>query len=203
MPVDDMLDTPVLHQRDMPYVAFKTETIEDKKRTQEDGVMRFKDQDYAVITPPGGKGNNIERIDSFFCKMEYDAKAGRVHPDWIRKWRSDYEFYRKGQEIPLDGTPIKGWKLITGAQQEELIRLHVLTVESLANLTDEGMRHVGKGALELKRKAQAWLEQNHGKEAGAVKLASVMRENDTLKETVANLTEKVEQLAKLVESKKK
>lgn len=204
MPVtDDLLSPNRLTLRDMPFVAFKTETIEDAKRTKETGRMAFKDQAYAIITPPGGKSNNIERVDDFFTKMEHEVQVGRVHPDWVRKWRGDYELYQKGQEIPLDGTPIRGWKLLSGSQQEELTRLNILTVEALANLTDEGARNVGMGAVEFRRRAQAWLAQNEAHEGGAVQLTSLKRENDELKGTVSAMQEKLDELEKALASKRK
>lgn len=195
----DMMASQILTSKDMPYTTWKTETIEDVPRSKADGVMRFKDQDYDIVTPPGGKSNNIYKAESFFTAMKGELKAGRVLPEWIKHWEASYELYRKGQEIPLDGTPIRGWKLLPGSQQEECIRFNILTVEQLANLSDEGMRNIGMGALQLKRKAQAWLAQNEKNEGGAVKLASLQRENDVLQQTVAGLTEKLEMLAKQVE----
>lgn len=202
MPVsEDMLATPALKSSDKPFVSFKTETIEDVKRTKQEGKMCFKDQDYAVITPPGGKSNNIERIETFWEKMEAEYRSGRVAPEWITGWKHDYELYRKGQEIPVDGTPIKGWKLLSGAQQEELIRLHILTVEALASLTDEGVKNVGMGAIEFKRRAKAWIEQNGNKEKDTLLLTDLMRQVESLTGQIKSLTEKNEELEKAVQKK--
>jgi len=198
----DVIASSQLTSKDMPHVRYETTPVEDVPRTKADGVMRFKNQDYAVETMPGGKATNIFKIENFFERKAEELKSGRILPEWLTHWQSTYELYKKGQEIPLDGTPIRGWKLITGAQQEELIRLNIMTVEALAHLTDEGMRNVGMGALTLKRKAQAWIAQNESHEAGAIKLNTLQRENDTLKETVAAMEEKLEALAKQVEQKK-
>lgn len=204
MPTEDLLATPTLTHKDMPFVMFDTKPVEDAAKTKAEGQMRYRDQDYAIVTVPGdSKSNSIEKIESFFRKKEEEMKVGRVHPDWIRKWRHDYDLYRKGQEIPLDGTPIKGWKLLSGAQQEDLIRLHIRTVEELANLSDDGMRNYGMGALELKRRAQAWLSQNQTHEAGALKLAELTRENDSLKDQVATLVTNVQELEKALAKKGK
>lgn len=204
MPVEDMLATPTLTHKDMPFVAFKTEAVEDPVRTKADGVMRFRDQDYAVITVPGDtKSNSIEKVESFFRKKDDEMKAGRVHPDWIARWKREYELYKQGLEIPLEGTPIKGWKLISPSQQEELIRMHVRTVEELANLTDDGVRNFGMGAVEIKRRAQAWIAQNASHESGALKLTQLTRENDSLKGQVKDLAEKLDELEKAMPKKGK
>ena len=204
MPVAyDVTATPSVTSKDMPFVSFYTETIEDVKRTKAEGRMCFKDQDFALITQPGGKSNNKERIESFFSKMESELKTGRVHPDWIRSWRGNYELYQKGQEIPLNGTPIRGWKLLPGSVQEEMIRLNVLTVEDLANLPDEGIAAVGMGCREWQRRAKAWIEQNNSKEKDTLLLADLMQKVDTLTGTVKAMTEKNEELERALAAKRK
>ena len=203
MPVDELSATPTLTHKDMPYVMFETITIEDPARTKAEGRICFKDQDYAVITVPGDKGNNKDKIESFFEKKEAEMRNGRVHPEWIKKWRADYESYKQGLEIPVDGTPIKGWKLISGSQQEELIRMNVRTVEALANLSDDGVRNFGMGAITLKQRAKAWIEQNGSKEADTLLLADLMKQVESLSGTVKALTEKNEELERAVQSKRK
>lgn len=202
MAVDELLATPTLTSKDMPYVTFTTETIEDPVRTKAEGRMCYKDQDYAVSTVPGDKGNNIYKIETFFERKQEEARNGRVHPEWLTKWKHDYELYRAGQEIPEDGTPIKGWKLISGAQQAELLRINVRTVEALANLNDDGIRNFGMGALEMKRRAKAWIEQNQSKEKDTLLLADLMRQVESLTGTVRSLTEKNEELERAVSKKK-
>lgn len=204
MPVmEDMLATPAVNAKDMPFVSFYTETIPDKKKEKETGKACYKDQDFALITPPGGKMNNKEEIETFFSKMEHDMKAGRVHPDWMRAWKANYKLYREGQEIPPDGTPIKGWKLLPGSVQEELLRLNIRTVEELATLNDEGIKNVGMGAREWQRRAKAWQMQNETHESGALKMADLTRQLETLAGQVKSLTDKNDELEKALASKKK
>lgn len=203
MLAEDLMAPTVLTSKDMPYVMFETRTIEDPVRTKAEGRMCFRDQVYAVSTVPGDKGNNIYEIESFFERKQTEMRHGRVHPDWFRKWQSDYELYKQGQSIPEDGTPIKGWKLLSGAQQEELIRINIRTVEALANMSDDGIKNFGMGAIELKRRAKSWLDQNENKESGAIKLLAMQRENDTLKGQVGTLSEKLEELEKALQGLKK
>lgn len=191
----EMLGVPVLKDTDKPFVKFETQTIEDHAKTREDGVPRFKDQHYAICSHAGGKGNTIMKVENFLKHMAQEAKQGRANPQWVQEWRADYELYKAGQEIPLHGTPIRGWKMISGAKQEELIRLNILTVEALANLTDEGMQNVGMMALELKRRAQAWLAQDE-KVGSAQKLKETQRRCDELEKTVASLQAKLDEWSK-------
>lgn len=203
MLAEDLVAPTELSDRDKPYVRFETKVLPDPVRTKADGVQRFKNQDFAITTVPGDtKSNHIDKIEAFFEKKTQEMRAGRIRPQWLEDWKRDYKRYQEGQEIPVDGTPIHGWKLLTGAQQEELIRMNVRTVENLANLTDDGIRNFGMGAIELKRRAKAWLEQNESKETGALKLAELSRENDSLRDQVLALASKVEELDKALAAKK-
>ena len=201
--MDSELSMQTLADKDKPYVRFESKPREDKKKSVEVGRVVMVDQDYAVTTVPGGKATNIERVEVFFEKMKAEVRCGRVLPHWMVQWEQDYEQFKKGQAIPLDGTPIRGWKLLRDAQQEELIRMNILTVEQLANLSDEGLQAIGMGAIDMKRRAKAWIEQNADKEAGTLKIASLEQANESLKKQVEFLSGKLEELAGSLNKKDK
>jgi hypothetical protein len=203
MSFTDMQSAPNLTQKDMPYVAFETRTEEDAKASKAQGRMVFVDQDYARITPPGSRDVHYEKLPRWFDKLEIDYKSGRVMPDWVSRWKAAYEHYKQGKELPVEGTPIKGWNMLSGAQQQNVIQCNILTVETLATANAETLQRIGMGALDLKRRAEAWITQTKGLEPATIKMSALQRENDVLNETVKNLTEKVEALSKLVESKGK
>lgn len=203
MPVEEMLGTPSVNMKDMPYVTFETKTIEDAVETRRRREPVFKDQHYARITPPGSRDVQLEKLPQWWEKLDTEYRSGRVMGQWIDKWKSDFKKYEQGLEIPLEGTPIRGWKLISGAQQETLIRMNILTVESLAQANAEAIAYIGMGGLELKRRAESWIQQHQDKAPMAIEMAALKGENDVLKATVANLTAKVAELAKQVEAKSK
>jgi cell division protein FtsB len=202
MSVAEMQATPALTTKDMPYVTFETKTIEDRKASREQKKPVFKDQDYARITPPGSRDVQLEKLPEWFDKIEQDVRGGRLPMQWVDNWRSAYARYRAGQAIPVDGTPIKGWGLLTGSQQENLVRMNVLTVEALANINADAMSHIGMGALELKRRAEGWLAQSKDKTAISIEIAALKQENDVLKTTVQTLTDKLDTLAKQIDKNK-
>ena len=201
MSFNDMQSSPNLTSKDMPYVAFETRTEEDVKESKAQGRMVFVDRDYARITPPGSRDVHYEKLPKWFEKLELEYKSGRVMPEWVSRWKSAYEQYKQGKELPLDGTPIKGWNMLSGAQQQNVIQCNILTVEALATANAETLQRIGMGAVELKRRAESWITQSKGMEPATIKMTALQRENDVLNETVKNLTEKVEALSKLVESK--
>ena len=198
----DMQTTSALTAKDMPYVTFETKTIEDRKASRLALKPIFKDQDYARITPPGSRDVQLEKLPEWFEKIAQDSRAGRLPMQWVDNWRSAYARYQAGQEIPVNGTPIKGWGLLTGAQQENLIRMNILTVESLATINADAMSHIGMGALELKRRAEGWLAQSKDKTAISIEIAALKQENDVLKTTVQTLTDKLDALIKQTDENK-
>lgn len=203
MSVLDLQATPALSTKDMPYVTFESRDEEDVLESKKQGRMIRRDQVYARITSPGTRDVHYEKMPRWFDKLEIEVRAGRVMQEWVDRWRLLYDRYCKGQELPTDGTPIRGWTMLSKAQQENLISANILTVEDLATMHQEGLQRVGMGALELRRRAEAWLLQNQSSEAGAMKIKDLQRENDTLKETLQQLTEKVEALSRNAEAKAK
>lgn len=192
---------PDLKPSDMPYVTFSTLAEEDAAETRLQGKVVFVDRHYARITPPGSRDIQIERVDRWWKKLDQLIQTNRMPREWKARWVQHFEQYRKGIEIPVDGTPIRGWKLLSGAQQETLIRANILTVESLATLTAEAKAHIGMGAIEMQRRAQAWIEQTTSAEGASLKISSIEAENKTLRETVQCLTEKMEALSKVVDKR--
>jgi len=184
----------------MPYVRFERRAIEDKTGSLAAGHYVAKDIDYALITPPYSKDVFETKVTSWFAQLEADKNGGRIHPDWVERYHRMYEAWQKGQELPLDGFPIKGWGVISPAQQETLIKMHILTVESLAAITEEGIRRVGMGGTELKKKAETWLKQLKKAGPATVEIAALSRENDQLKGEVAGMRDQIEELMRLVKA---
>ena len=65
-------------------------------------------------------------------------------------------------------------------------------------MNDEGIRRVGMGAVELRRKANAWIAQVNDKGPLTLQMAAIETENDVLKGQVATLSEQVNKLMAMV-----
>ena len=95
----------------------------------------------------------------------------------------------------MSGTPIKGWGVISPAQQASLIHMNCKTVEDLAEINEGGMQRIGLGAHDLRNKARAWLQSmlDHG--GTTIKIAALEQENAVLRASVETLEKKVAELA--------
>lgn len=182
-----------------PYVRFERIAVDDPVATLAAGHYVAKDIDMVLITPPCSKDIMKYKVPSWFTQLAVDAANGRVPPDWVEGYKKAYEAWKNGQELPLDGIPIKGWGVASPAQQETLIKMHILTVEQLAAVNDEGIRRIGMGGLDLKNKAEAWLKSLKKSGGVAIQIAALKKENESLTATIGSLENKINELTLMVE----
>lgn len=182
------------------FVRFERRAIEDKKASEAAGHYVARDIDYALITAPYSKDVFHIKCESWFKDLEQQVNMQRVPREWMDQYKKQYAAWKNGQELPLNGTPIRGWGVISPAKQETLIAMHILTVEDLAAINDEGVKRIGMGAVELKTKAKAWISQLQDKGPLTQEIASVRAENESLKGSVESLQKQVESLMLLAKN---
>ena len=185
------------------YVRFERVAKEDVVASKKAGRYIARDEDMAFITPPYSKDVFKIKVDQWFRNLAQDEQNGRIPHEWVERYKESYELWQRGQEMPLSGTPIKGWGVISPAQQETMIRMNILTVEDLAGINDEGIKRLGMGAVDLRNKAQAWISQLNDKGAATQEIAALKKENDALRSDVRGLTAKLEELISQVNEQNK
>lgn len=181
-------------QERKPYARFERVVVEDAAATRATGHYVGVEVDYALVTPPYSKDIFKQKVGAWFQNLDYEMRNSRIPAQWIEEYRKDYERWKNGQELPLHGSPIRGWGVISPGQQEALIRQNILTVEDLAGVNDEGVRRIGMGGMEMKNKAVAWLSQLKDKGPLTIEIANLKSENDLLHKNVATLTGQVQEL---------
>lgn len=190
----------MMDRKDRPaYVRFERRAIEDRTAQSIGGRWPRRDVDFALVTPPYSRDVFEAVAEEWLAQMDRDAQAGRLPQEWAERYRQQYERWKAGEELPPNGEPIKGWGVISPAQQANLIGLNIRTVEDLAAVNDEGKRRIGMGAQELQDKAKAWLSQMKDKGPLTLENASLRAENVTLKTTNAHLEARVKELSDRVE----
>lgn len=137
------------------HVNFELRPVEDREATIEAGHPVFKDQEYAIITMPGGQLVVDKVIDDALLN-EWKNGRGRKPPSPFAL--SAYQAWKDGQEVPLNGMDLKNWPGITPAQIKMCHGTNIYTVEDLATANDEAKKRMGMGALALINKAKAYLE---------------------------------------------
>lgn len=182
------------------YVRFEKRAVEDRAASIERGTYMTRDVDYALITPPYSKDCVELEAADWIRRMDEDVQGGRLPSNWRDKYKEAYAAWKKGEEVPLDGTAVKGWPVISPAQQKNLVSLGFLTVEDLANMNEEGMKRYGMGAQDMKNKAKAWLKAASGPGKVAAEIAALQADMKGLKEQNERLIEQNKELAGQLES---
>lgn len=179
-----------------PFVEFKRVAVHDKKRSLEMGRRITKDVDYAFIMQPGSR-DQVERVaEEWFASLKLKIATGDANaypPEVVDMFRKKYDAWKQGHEAPLNGTSIKEWAVLSPAEAENFISLHILTIEDAAMMTEEAMRAYGMGARELRDKAKEWLKGNNSAQA----------ENELLKKQLAELTERLLKIENLSDNSEK
>ena len=191
----------LLERNDRPaYVRFETLAVENKTASLAAGHYVGTDVDYALITPPYSKDVFKIKVAQWKANLLQDVENGRLPQEWVDRYLDSYKRWKSGQEIPVHGTAIKGWGVLSPAQQETLLRINVLTVEDLAGINDEGIKRIGMGGQDLKNKAVAWLSQLRDKGPLTQEVASLKADKELLEKNIASLSAQVQLLAAQVKA---
>lgn len=175
------------------YVRFELRPKNDPVASQQKGFAVMKDVEYVLITPAYTRDVVVKEVKDWKDQIARQVAMGQMSEDDKEHYLKVYKHWKEGLEEPLDGTPIKGWALLTPAEQENLIHMHIRTVEDLAMINDEGMKRIGMGGLDMKNKARSWLAQaDKGK--ASLEMARLTRENEQLKSTLETLQAQVQAL---------
>jgi len=181
-----------LHKPRPPFVEFKRVAVQDKKRTEELGRRVTKDVDYAFIMQPGSK-DQVERVATDWLAMlknkVINGSADAYPQEWVDGFHARYKAWQDGLDAPLNGTSVKEWPVLSPAQAENFISLHILTIEDVAAMTEQAMGAYGMGAREFKQKANDWIRNKD----------QSSQENEILREQLAKLTERLAKLENVSE----
>lgn len=163
-----------------PYVMFEIRTQEDRDATIKAGRYIAKDVDFVVITPAGSKDTVERKAEDWIEDINRKASMSppSYNPAHVNHFNAMYKAWKDKQTLPETGTPIKGWPVISPAEQENILSANVRTVEDLALLNESGLTRVGMGARALQNKAKAWIESanDHGKVSAEVSALKVKAE---------------------------
>lgn len=174
-----------------PYVVFMKKPEEDREATIAAGRPQYKDVDYAIVTPMGSK-DRVERVATEWLEdKRQQVDAGRFPQQWLSDFEAKYEAWRKGEELPLEGTSIKSWSYLNPAQVQNLLAWKVYTIEQLAKANNETIQRLGMGGVSMVQAAQDFLVQATDSGKVLAELAKLRTENTTYQQQLKDLQEKV------------
>lgn len=164
------------------FPRFYVDAVENTSKTQQEGRPIFEDKEFVEILIAGDSKTKVVK---------------RVTDEIRNRWPGEYEAFKKGQEGPVEGTPLDQWPLMTPARIHEMKALNIFTVEALAELSDANLEKLGMGGRDLQKQAKAYLRAAT-KTAEATRLAKELAQRDDeiemLKGQLAELSAVIDEL---------
>lgn len=125
------------------WVKFFMNSVEDRDLTKEAGRPIYKEKEYVEIRSPGNETNIV-------CRPVTDHDRNR--------FPRHYDLFKKGQSDAIIGTPLAEMLWIKRSTADELRHLKIITVEHLAEVSDETCGRM-PGLYDLKAKAKSYLDR--------------------------------------------
>ena len=132
-------------------------------------------RDLVLVAP---MGEDFERTQTWHYvhqinpeRWPENKRGGASYQDAVAKWtviEPAYEAWKKGTEIPLDGTPLEAWAGVTKEMAAALKKLDVRTVEEVRDMGDGVMAKLRvPNARNLPDLARKYLEGQSASEKDA------------------------------------
>jgi chaperonin cofactor prefoldin len=163
------------------YARFFNGTEQDMQASAREGRPIFNDVELVEILAPGNSTSIVRR---------------RVRPTDKVKFRAEYDAFKAGQSEAVSGTLLSEVPWITKSQIEEMRFMRVLTLEQLAELSDNAVARMS-GAVSLKRKAREWLRA--AKEAAP--FTELAARNEQLEAQANDMQRRLDELEKALAKK--
>jgi hypothetical protein len=170
-----------------PYVTFERVPVEDRTASIAAGRYVAKEVDFVTITRPGSRDSVVKEAEQYAKELQKRAADGLIPAEWPGMYEAAYKRWREGEEIPVMGTPIKGWQLLSPVSQKALLDAGVRTVEDLAKANEATLAAIGPGGISMKEKAKSWL-------ASAENVGAVVEELNSLRVALEEAQETIKTL---------
>ena len=175
----------LVENKKLAIPRFYTEPMEMEHQSKVQGRPIFQERELVEIIIPGDRNTRVTEI---------------VNDEHRARWPAEYAAFKKGEEAPLIGTPLKDWPPLTTARVRELAYFDILTVEQLAGVNDAQLQKLGMGAYAQREAAKKFLEVARD---GTAPLMRLMDRADRAEEREAlalrNLADANEEIARLRE----
>ncbi len=181
-----------------PHLKFENQAVEDRNGSIEAGHPVFTNVAHVVITPIGSRDSVTKPVSEWLEQTRQQVREERLPAAWAEMFERAYDHWKRGEDIPVDGTPLSQWPAITPAELAACKAVHVLTVEDLAQANDETTRRMGMGGLELKKRALRYLDAAHGAGKLVAENAALKAELTDVKARSAELEARLVRLEALI-----
>lgn len=182
-------------QQAPPRLEFEYRPVEDRKKTQETGSYVSKDVAFVLVHRPGSKDVHEEDAEAWGRKLAERARQGLCPSSWVHDFKRIFEAWKKGEEIPVEGTPIRLWPGLKPSEVKMILAAGFLTVEQLASANDVEAGTIGLQAIDYRNRARQYLEAANGP-------GKMLEKQKALEAQIAAQQEQINQLLSAVNANK-
>ena len=125
----------------------------------------------ACITPHGSKDRFEKEADVWLKEIRAKAMHGEYPLEWVNFFEAQYAEWKKGNELPREGTPTRTWPAVTKEQGVRLIAMGYTTIEDVAQIPDTALGQIGPDGRYLRDLARSWINDSKDKGINARALA--------------------------------
>lgn len=168
-----------------PYVQFERRVIE---RRSTEGAVNYDEVDFVCVTPLGSRDTVERAFSDWIASQSKLADDERIPREWVREWRKMYDEWKAGNEIPLNGTPLRTCPAFGPAEVKRCVDLKILTVEDLAAANAEAQSRLGMGAISMVQRAQDWLKASQGTAPLVAQLDSLRQVNKQQEKIISDMS---------------
>lgn len=193
---------PQIFDKRPPFVRFEEREMGiDPKLSEEAGRPIPRVLIMACITPHASKDVVEKPAEEWLEQIRAKALKGEYPLDWSTFFRAQFDEWKKGNELPREGTPIATWQMCTREQSTRLRAGSITTVEDLAVVPDSGLGMIGPDGRYLRDLAAGWIKEAKDKGANAKALADANVRIGDLEATIAGQADRIRRLeAKLLDA---
>lgn len=175
-------------------------TVMDKRPP----FVQFRDQEYGInrdaseaagrpvpamvtmicITPHGSKDEFVKPAEDWLAQTKAKALRGDYPVEWYNHFDLQFSEWKKGNELPREGTPIQTWQAASNEQRSRLKAIGIPTVEDLAAYPDTGLGQIGLDGRYLRDLAKGWIAEGKDKGINARALADANAKIVAQQETI-------------------
>jgi hypothetical protein len=175
-----------------PLLEFEYLAVEDRKQTVATGGYSTKDVAFVKVHRPGSKDVHVEEAEVWGKKLAERARQNLCPSTWVLDFNRLFAAWKNGETLPVEGTPIKAWPVISPSAAKQIIAAGFLTVEQLASANDIECSAIGLQAVEFRNRARQYIEAANGPGKLAEKQRELEAQNAALQAQVNQLIAEVQ-----------
>jgi hypothetical protein len=184
-----------LRQEVMPHVRFEQKDWgRNENASKESGVHVPNRSTFIIITSHGSKDSSEHLVDEWIPRKRDEASRGNYNLAWVEHFEKQYEGWKKGHEIPRDGTAILTWQAVSPEQNTRLRALGYQVVEDVAAIPDSALNQLGLDGRTIRDMARAWLQEGKDKGVNTRLIGEQTAKIDSQQEQIDRLLGEVQEL---------